>query len=440
MTGVKGQAQGERKLGVVYEPGSIPFLALVAAVRGRWPLVWIVHERLGATELAPLRRFGELVELAGVAPRVAAARLRGTGVCGITTFADSGLRYAAELATELGVPTNSVETAVRLTDKVAQRTALRAAGLPTPAFCSVPADLSGPALRATVEPVPYPVVVKPAVGSGGRDTTSVSDFSGLAAELDRRWSADDRRTVIIEQCLGPFPPQPVDGFGDYASVEIVVAAGDLHVLGLTGRMPLAVPFRETGSFAPTNLATDEADSVCEAATRAVRALGVEVGCLHVEIKLTVDGPRVIEVNGRIPGGGIPDLLLSGTGIDLYAAAASAAMGEPVAPVTQYTGSVSYAFAVQPPLAQPVRLADGWREQLAGVPGIRQVEVRAESANVQPADGSYGYLLMVSGDVADHDSLHGLQAKLNALVEPVTITARTRLDPPAVPGHPGEPRR
>jgi biotin carboxylase len=407
------------KLGVVYESGSIPVLDLVGAVGGRWSIVWIVHEQLEATEQAPLRRFGELVELVDVALPAAVARLREVGVAGITTFADRGLRYAAELATELGILGNSVETAVRLTDKVAQRDALGAAGLPTPAFCRLPADVSESTLRATVEAVPFPVVIKPAVGSGGRDTTSAGDFGELTVELNRRWSAGDCRTLIIEQCMGAFPPQPIDGFGDYASVEVVVVDGSVQVLGLTGRMPLAEPFRETGSFAPSNLSREEADALCEAATTAVRALGVEVGCLHVEMKRTTDGPRVIEVNGRVPGGGIPDLLQSATGTDLYAAAVSSAMGEPVMPARMDSDSVSYAFALQPPLAQPTRLRDDWQARLAAIPGVRRVEVRAESANVQPEDGSYGYLLMVSGEVADHEALHGLQAQLNALIEPDT---------------------
>ena len=37
------------------------------------------------------------------------------------------------------------------------------------------------------------------------------------------------------------------------------------------------------------------------ASMAIKALGVRVGFLHTEIKLTPDGPRIIEVNGRLGG-------------------------------------------------------------------------------------------------------------------------------------------
>ena len=56
----------EKKLGVVYEPDSVPILVLVAAVGGRWPLVWIVRQRVDSRELARLRRFGEYVDAVGL--------------------------------------------------------------------------------------------------------------------------------------------------------------------------------------------------------------------------------------------------------------------------------------------------------------------------------------------------------------------------------------
>ena len=406
-----------RKLGVVYQPGSIPILTLVAAIDGRWPLVWIVHEPLAPRELRMLRRFGECVELGGVEVAESAERLRQLGVGGITTFADAGLLQVAALGTALGVPVNPPEVALRLTSKLEQRTALAAAGLPTPRFCQLDPGLPEDALRRSTDGLTFPVVVKPAVGTGGRDTLSVGSLTDLTAELGRRRSLGDMRTLIVEECLGPYPPQAINGYGDYGSVEIVVAAGRLVVLAVTGRMPLAPPFRETGMFAPSHLDSDEQETVAATAASAVRALGVEVGCMHVEIKLTADGPRVIEVNGRVPGGGIPDIVLTASGDDLYAAAAAAAMGEPVSQTEARSACVSYAFALQPPVGQPSRLVSDWRKRLTAVPGVRQFELRAESATVQPSDGSYGYLLLVGGEVASHEALHGVQAQLKALIEP-----------------------
>ena len=53
--------------------------------------------------------------------------------------------------------------------------------------------------------------------------------------------------------------------------------------------------------------------------QALAALGLGWGPAHVELRLTATGPAVIEVNPRLAGGMIPDLVRSATGIDLIAA-------------------------------------------------------------------------------------------------------------------------
>jgi hypothetical protein len=110
-----------------------------------------------------------------------------------------------------------------------------------------------------------------------------------------------------------------------------MAAGEPVVLAVTGKLPLLPPFREPGQFWPSHLIPAERSDVCEFVRRALRALDVEVGAFHVEVKLCVDGPHLIEVNGRI-GGFIPELLSAGAGIDLIELAARAALGEPLSTV------------------------------------------------------------------------------------------------------------
>jgi predicted ATP-grasp superfamily ATP-dependent carboligase len=406
-----------RRLGIVYEPGSIPILTLVAALAGRWEIVWILAAGTDAATLRRLGRFGVCLHTAGRPAAAVADDLREHSVGGITTFADAGLRSAAALADAIGVPGHRAEVAIALTDKVAQRTALAAAGLPTPGFCQVDPDMPARAIEAAAAGLRYPAVVKPAVGTGGRDTLAVSGIAALVAELNRRRAGGDRRPVIVEECFGRYPPEAIDGFGDYVSVELLAGAGRVDVLAVSGRMPLTPPFRETGSFLPSQPAGRELAEVEAVAVAAVAALGVRVGCLHVEIKRTPDGPRVIEVNGRVAGGGIPELVRAAGGVDLYGAAAAVAMGEAVDPVPVGHTGVQYALVLQPPVGVPSRLRSDWRQCLAALPGLRRTEVRAKAVTVTPADGSYGYLLMVVGEAPDHRALHAIQALLAGLAVP-----------------------
>ena len=86
-------------------------------------------------------------------------------------------------------------------------------------------------------------------------------------------------------------------------------------MAITGRFPLAPPFRETGFFIPATLGAEQKARVLDLAGQTLRALGVEHGAAHTEIKLTAEGLRVIEVNGRI-GGGVPEMLQLAAGVDI----------------------------------------------------------------------------------------------------------------------------
>jgi biotin carboxylase len=97
-------------------------------------------------------------------------------------------------------------------------------------------------------------------------------------------------------------------------------------MAITGKFPLAPPFRETGNFWPPAIDHGEAERIGSLATRALAALGVRSGITHTEIKLTPDGPRIIEVNGRL-GGGIAELAQWAGGCDLITVAGRLALGE-----------------------------------------------------------------------------------------------------------------
>jgi biotin carboxylase len=74
-------------------------------------------------------------------------------------------------------------------------------------------------------------------------------------------------------------------------------------------------FVETGHDVPAPLSTVDTAWLCHAAERAVAALGLTWGPAHVELRMA-DVPKIIEVNPRLAGGNIPQLVQLATGIDL----------------------------------------------------------------------------------------------------------------------------
>lgn len=401
------------RVAIVYEPESIPLLALTAtAARNGFHLVWVTD----GVDVRMLERLGSVVATKGLSVDEVAERLTQLDVSGITTFADGQIEMAAALASRLGLPGNSLTAAHRLVNKIAQRQALANADLPGPAFVGIesPSDIT--AQRQRLDELKYPVVVKPTVGFGGLNTFSLPTATAVHSELEDRRHSGLWESTIIEECLGTFPPTARNEFGDYVSVEMVIATKVVSVVAITGRMPLAEPFRETGAFLPSTLDPAEQSDVIDMAVRAARALDVSYGCLHIEIKLTDAGPRVIEVNGRVPGGGIVDLVSTFTGIDLFECAIKSALGYPIQlEADAAAGGVCYRLALQPPLGRRVHLRHRWADQTRKIPGLEHITLRSAEAEVDIRDGSYGYLLMAAGVADDHGALLDTQHALTSLL-------------------------
>jgi hypothetical protein len=138
---------------------------------------------------------------------------------------------------------------------------------------------------------------------------------------------------------------------------------------------------------------------------AVAALAIESAVIHTEIKLTPDGPKLIEVNGRL-GGRPPFVLRRVSEVNLFLAACLLAAGEP--PRTNGLAScagVGYWLMLQPPMsATRVTGVEGLGE-LAGVPAIDTVTLsRTPGEAVDWREGTDGQIITVRGGTSDHDAL------------------------------------
>jgi biotin carboxylase len=394
------------RLAVVYGHRSLDVMQLAAAARGWCDLIWLIDQGDESAQAVRrlLERFGTVVDALGESPSAAADAVRPFEPDGLATFYDTGMAHVAEVAAALGLRFNSAASGRALEDKLHQREAFRSAGLPTPGTVDLPVGADRAAVERLGGEIDYPAVLKPRSASGSWHTFRVES----AAELGELWQALDGgggEPMIVEEYLPDGPPMPGGFEADYVSVETVALDGELYHLGLTGRFPLVAPFRETGFFVPSTLGPQQSASVVALASEALRAVGFETGCAHTEIKLTSDGPRVIEINGRI-GGGVPEMLRLAAGIDMVAMAMRAALGQPPAidglPAT--TG-VGYRFFYQPPSgARRVRAVDGI-EELKRFPGVESVRLhRPPGTEIDAREGTRSYLFAVVGAAADTDGL------------------------------------
>ncbi len=213
----------------------------------------------------------------------------------------------------------------------------RAAGAPAPlrvpAFAVFPYDGDATQIAAVVDrTVGWPCVLKPLLLSASRGVmradnpgTFVTAFSrlyrflstpallhmsdGTAAEADTTGGGSPAARQILVEAFVPGPEVALEG---------LLTNGMLRTLALFDKPdPLDGPYFEESLYITPSRHPAAAQAAIEAAVcEAARALGLETGPVHAEVRLGPDGPVVIEVAARTIGGLCSRTLRFGTGLSL----------------------------------------------------------------------------------------------------------------------------
>lgn len=297
---------------------------------------------------------------------------------GLFAQSETILYDAARAAERLSVPFHSVHTVSILRRKDLQRAALAAGGMPSPRMAVLGRDVDP---QAALAEVGLPAVLKPVIGMGSISTLRIDSEDKLPAaceEAGRHYRSDPRLygsepVFQLESLLVGQNWHKDERFGDHVSLESLVFDGQVHHLAVTDKCPLAHPFRETGDLMPSTLPAEQQGVLRDAATDAIRALDLHHGAVHTEFKLTADGPRVIEVNGRL-GGPVARLLALSAGYDALADVGRMALGMPPRADPGFNRFALFLTPVSPPRDVVVRAVRGV-EQARALCGVEDLAIR-----------------------------------------------------------------
>ncbi|MDH3680297.1 MAG: ATP-grasp domain-containing protein [Acidimicrobiia bacterium] len=218
-----------------------------------------------------------------------AMRARPAGV--LTFAADYPVPMVARIAEQLNLVGPSQATARAMTDKLAMRSRLAAAGLATPRF----APVTGP---DDVAVFGRPAVIKPTQASGSRGVAAVDGRDPSSLIDAARAESADGKALIEEYVPGP-----------EVSIEAVTIGGRTTILAMTDKLTSGPPdFVELGHTQPSRL-TERSGELAALTTKTLCALGLRSGPSHTEIRLGPRGPVVIEAAARFGGGCIASHLL-----------------------------------------------------------------------------------------------------------------------------------
>jgi len=249
--------------------------------------------------------------------RAVAAIARRENITGIMTLCtDAPVRTVATVASILGLPALSVAAAINATDKRLMRSALSAAAVPIPGFREI--TTIDEALGAA-EKFGYPLALKVPCSSGSRGVYQINNPAELADFFQRARNLRPRGSLLVEQWMQ----------GPEVSVEGVCCGTIPHVVQITDKLLFEGAFPvEAGHSQPSRLSPAIVAAIRRVTEAGVRALGLSDCAFHAELKVTADGPKIVEIGARLGGDRITTHLTPlSTGVNLVQSAILIALGE-----------------------------------------------------------------------------------------------------------------
>jgi biotin carboxylase len=279
----------------------------------------------------------------------------------IVAVDDGGALIAARAARRLELPYNSVASVEATRNKALLRERIAATGIDSPVY-HVLGTSDDP--RVAADALAYPVVLKPLALSASKGVIRADDADEFVAAFERVREILGTRDALDECGVELADRVLVEEYipGIEVSLEGVLDGGRLRVLAIFDKPdPLVGPyFEETIYVTPSRLAEDEQARVIETTERACRALGLEDGPVHAELRLNSEGVYPVDIAARSIGGLCSRTLSFGTGMSLEELLLRHAIGAEV-PSYERQESAAGAMMIPIPAAGTLHAVSGQAE-------------------------------------------------------------------------------
>ncbi len=253
----------------------------------------------------------------------------------ITSTSDMPVRTVAWVNEKLGKENEiSYEDAICATDKAAMRRRMKEKGVPIPKFHVVSTEeefiekarslgdrfVSKPADNAASRGVVLfdkKTIIKNSF-TDNADETVTEELRNIF-KFTKGYSRSGE--VLLEEFME----------GPEVSVESFTVNGETHIITITDKMVTELPFFvETGHTEGSRLPLDVQDDIRRVALLAIKALNVQNGPNHTEIKVTPSGAKLVEIAARLGGDFITSKLVPlSTGVDMIDCCIASVIGQEV---------------------------------------------------------------------------------------------------------------
>jgi len=354
-------------------------------------------------------------DLDGTRAALAAAGVQAVGVTSMGS--EQAVVPGARLAAALGLPGLPIDAALAATDKVRQRGLYHRHGVPSAGFA--PARTVDDALAAYDALGPR-VIVKPTDGAAQRGVSDVRERAAIPAAVEHAVRHSRSGDLIVEEHLD----------GPEYTVNAFVLDGVFHAVSVTLRdlapepaVGICVAHRH-----PCGRPAADVEAIVDVVRGAAAAIGIDDAPVYAQVRVTADGPHMIECGARLGGGSDAQLARLVVGVDLLEAVLDAALGRPAGEhlrpqaVAEPFGHACFVIPDAP--GRVIRAGAG---EAPGLPGVHDVGFYHQPGQIVPpltsASGRLGVLLITAASDAELDArTAAARAALDVMIEPMEPAA------------------
>ncbi|WNJ97402.1 lyase family protein [Vibrio ruber] len=234
-----------------------------------------------------------------------------SNVVGIFSSSEYYIEIAAKLAKAFGLPANTPTAVSHARNKAQLCHILNTADLAVPHTVEI-CDFQ--AFDRHSGHFKFPVVAKPTSGSGSSLVKLCNDSTELQTHVEKIFAqqvshplSTTKQSVLVQEYVA----------GEEFSVETFSHNGTTHVIGITQKHLASPPyFIESGHEFPAEIDPQLSAKIEALVINALNAIDYHFGPAHTEIRVRHNTPYLIEINPRLAGGMIPELIKQATGLDL----------------------------------------------------------------------------------------------------------------------------
>jgi carbamoyl-phosphate synthase large subunit len=165
----------------------------------------------------------------------------------------------------------------------------------------------------------FPLIIKPVDSFSSRGVYRINTFSEIEKYLGTTRNFSSSGDILIEEFMD----------GAEVSVESITQNNITSTVQITDKIITPYPTAvEMGHIQPSSLKEETQEEIKNLVKKAIVALGLDNCASHAEVKITKEGPKMVELGARLGGDYITSHLVPlSTGVNIEAAAIQIAMGK-----------------------------------------------------------------------------------------------------------------